>query len=91
MDLSPDLLKELKAHRIGTRYSDVDDLVFPTSSGTQQDRSNVLKRVLRPAIRAANELLAERGLELIPPTVTTHSLRHTSTSLLVEAGADPAT
>ena len=73
MDLSPDLLEELKAHRVTTSYSDADDFVFPTSRGTQQDRSNVLKRVLRPAIRAANEVLTERGMEQIPPNLTMHS------------------
>ena len=90
VDLSPDLLDELKAHRIATPFGDPNDFVFPTSRGTQRDRSNVLKRVLRPAIRTANEVLADRGLEQIPPTVTMHSLRHTYASLLVEASADPA-
>jgi integrase len=90
VDLSPDLLDELKRHKAGTRFGDPDDLVFPTSRGTMNNRQNVLKRALRPAIIEANKALAEKGLQPIPGTVTMHSLRHTYASLLAEAGADPA-
>ena len=89
VDISPDLLDELKACRHESRFTGQDDLVFPTSRGTI-NRSNVLKRVLRPAIERANDQLARDGLGLIPDAVTMHSLRHTYASLLAEAGVDPA-
>ena len=90
VDISPDLLDELKTYRHQSRFAGQDDLVFPTSRGTINNRSNVLRRILRPAIERANDQLARDGLGLIPDAVTMHSLRHTYASLLAEAGADPA-
>ena len=82
VDISPDLLDELKAHRHRTRFAGQDDLVFPTSRGTINNRSNVLKRVLRPAIARANDQLAMAGLELIPAAVTMQNRKKNATVAL---------
>jgi integrase len=89
VDLSPDLRDELATHKAGARFDAPEDLVFPTSTGRPQSRSNVRARVLGKAIERANEARAQEGL---PPIegVTNHSLRRTFASLLCEAGASPA-
>jgi len=48
------------------------------------------ERVIRPVVAAADELLAQRGHQLLPDGVTAHKLRHTFASLLVALGNDPA-
>ncbi len=53
-------------------------LVFPTSSGSRRDKDNARERVVRPVVKRADELLAERGHEPLPAGVTVHELRHTS-------------
>ena len=90
VDLSPDLLDELKLHRAKASTIDLAALVFPTGKGTSRDRSNLLRDVLRPAVEAANTKRVEAGLPPISDGVTNHSLRRTFASLLYEAGASPA-
>jgi len=89
VDMSPDLIEEMKLHRAQSRQAEPDDLVFPTRRGTPQNRSNIRSRVLGAAVKRANEKRTEAGL---PPIVgvTNHSLRRTFASLLYEAGASPA-
>jgi len=89
IDLSPDLLDELKMHRAKASTIDPDALVFPTGRGTRRDRSNLLRDVLRPAVTTANEKRAEKELPPITEGVTNHTLRRTFASLLYEAGASP--
>ena len=90
VDLSPWLLEELKLHRAKAAYSGADDYVFATRNGTQRERSNVTRQILRPAITAANVKRAKAGLPPIGSDVTNHTLRRTFASLLYEAGAWPA-
>lgn len=90
VDLSPDLLDELKLHRAKASTIDPAALVFPTGKGTSRDRSNLLRDVLRPAVEAANTKRVEAGLPPISDGVTNHSRRRTFASLLYEAGASPA-
>jgi integrase len=90
VELSPDLLDELKSHKAKTAFGAQDDLVFPTTNGTARDRSNVRSRVLAKAINRANEALARTGQSPIQEGVTNHTLRRTFASLLYEAGASPA-
>jgi integrase len=85
IDLSPDLLDELKTHRAKASTIDPDALVFPTSAGTKRDRSNLLRDVLRPAIKKANAKRAKAELSPIAEGVTNHTLRRTFASLLYEA------
>jgi integrase len=61
VDVSPDLLDELKTHRMASSSPGPDELVFPTRNGTARDRGNVRQRVLGSALKAANAKLARRG------------------------------
>ncbi|MGD0166894.1 MAG: site-specific integrase [Gaiellaceae bacterium] len=90
VDLSPDLLDELKTHRAKAGSPEPDTLVFPTRNGTARDRNNVRTRVLAKTIERANKALAEAGRPAIQEGVTNHALRRTYASLLYEAGASPA-
>jgi integrase len=90
IDLSPDLLDELKKHRVKASTIDPDALVFPTGAGTKRDRSNLLRDVLRPAVERANKKRAKAELPPITAGVTNHTLRRTFASLLYEACASPA-
>jgi len=69
-------LKALLAHQ--AECSTQDGFVFTAADGTPLRKSNFIRRVFKPLLKAA---------EL--PDVTFHSLRHTANSLLIEAGEDP--
>ena len=90
VELSPDLLDELTAHKARSRFQEPDELVFPTIRGTQRDRNNVRTRVLAKAIERANVKLREARRTPIQAGITNHALRRTFASLLGEAGASPA-
>jgi integrase len=90
VDLSPDLLDELKAHKAQARSADPDGLVFPTRIGTARNRSNVRRHVLARAIDRANKARKKSGRAPVQEGVTNHTLRRTFASLLYEAGASPA-
>ncbi len=90
VDLSPDMLDELKAHKAGSQYAEPDDLVFSTRRGTPRDRGHVRTRVLQRAIARANAKLAEAGLgryrRASPTTPAAGPSPHCST----RPGASPA-
>jgi hypothetical protein len=52
-----DILGEHKAGHPGG----LDDWLFPTARGGRRDKDNINKRVLKPVLKRADELLAERG------------------------------
>jgi integrase len=56
----------------------VEGLVFPSSTGTVLDSSNLMARVLKPAARAAGV-----------PWVGFHTFRHTSATRLFHRGLNP--
>jgi integrase len=89
VDLSPSLRDELASLKAATN-PEPGDLVFLTKAGTQRDRHNVRNRVLKSALRRANEKRSESGEAPIQDGVTNHTLRRTFASLLYEAGASPA-
>ena len=86
--VTPRLLEELLAYRstLGDVASDAP--AFPTGRGTRRNKDNVNARVLKPALRRADELRAQRSLPALPPGVTVHTLRRTYVSLMLAAGAD---
>ena len=86
----PVLREELTMHKMSVRSAEPDALVFPTSSGSRRDKDNARERVIRPVVKRAAELLAERGQEPLPDGISAHKLRHTFASLLVACGEDPA-
>ena len=91
VDILPVLQDELTEHRATTMAAAPDGLVFPTSTGSRRDKDNARERVVRPVVRRADELLAERGQEPLPAGVTAHKLRHTFASLLFVRREDPPT
>lgn len=87
VDLLPPLreeLTELKARRSPGR----DDLVFGTARGTPDSRGNVAKRILAPAVVAANIALEAAEEELVPERLNLHGLRHTYVSVMIALGRD---
>jgi integrase len=91
VDILPALRDELGTHRHANASAGPENLVFPTSAGTRRDKDNARERVIRPVVRRADELLAERGQQPLPDGVTAHKLRHTFTSILFVRGVDPPT
>ncbi len=74
----PTLVHELLEHRVGSRFSGTDDLIFPNRAGGPMDASNFVRREFRPALRKA-----------AVPIVRFHDLRHTFASLLIAQGVAP--
>ena len=95
VDLLPILQDALLDHRAKTFTGDQDAPVFTTARGKSRggqarDKDNVNARVVRPVVKRAGELLAERDLPPLPDGLTAHKLRHTFASALVACGEDPA-
>ena len=94
VDLLPILQDALLDHRAKTFTGDQDAPVFTTARGKSRggqarDKDNVNARVVRPVVKRAGELLAERDLPPLPDGLTAHKLRHTFASALVACGEDP--
>jgi integrase len=89
VDMLPTLRDELLSLKAATRRPDANELVFGTREAHTQSPSNVRNRVLAPAVKRADERLAEAGDVPLPEHLTPHKLRHTFASLLVALGVDP--
>lgn len=89
VDLTPALKDELALHLHDSPFKRPTDLVFPTSSGMKDNRQNIRQRLLHVAIKRANVILVEAGIDPIG-NVTPHGLRRTFASLRCAAGDDPA-
>jgi integrase len=79
------LLDELLAWRASLTDPAPDSPFFPTRTGSRRTKDNIHARVLKPAIRRANE---RRGLPPLPKSVTAHTLRRTYISMMFAAGAE---
>jgi integrase len=93
VDLLPiphDELTEPKAGAGKRGHVPDDALVFPSATGTRQDRNRVRTRILAKAIKRANDTLREANLGPLPEGLTLHALRRTCASLRVAIGHDPA-
>ncbi len=66
--------------------ADPDAYVFATSTGGQQNPSNLRNRVLGPAAERASATLTARGLSPLQAAITPHSLRRTFASVLFAIG-----
>lgn len=88
IDVLPVLRDELGAFK----PTDADPLapVFPTGRGGPRDKDNVARRVIKPVVEKADEILAARDKALLPEGITAHKLRHTFASLLAACGEDPS-
>ena len=73
-----ELARELKRHRLASRFAAAGDLVFATETGRTVGHRNLTGRGLGKACERAE-------LE----GVTCHSLRHTFASILIDQGRDP--
>jgi integrase len=88
--LTPELVRSLAAWQL--REHDAGrggdgEWVFPSDGGRPLDPDNLRKRVLRPAVKAANGKLTEDELPGIPEGLTLHDLRRSCCSLLFASGA----
>jgi integrase len=93
--LEPEHVQLLRAYKLASRWSQPGDFVFPGQDRDKpRDRNTVRTRVLYPAIRDANVILAERGEALIPTAkgerVTFHGLRFTYAGIRAELGEHPS-
>jgi integrase len=88
VDISPLLRDELLAWRASLDAPTPDSPFFPTRSGSRRDKDNINARVIRPAVRRANERRALRDLPPLPARVTAHTLRRTYISMMFAAGAE---
>ena len=88
VDLPPALRDELALYLSDTPGGP-DDLVFPTSSGRMDSRSNVRRRLVVKAVERANVKLARQGIDPIG-RLSPHGLRRTFASLRCAVGDDPA-
>lgn len=77
VQLTPELVDILKAHRENSPYDGSDDLIFPNQVGTWMDYHNLTNRVLK-------ETLDKAGLRQI----RFHDLRHTYAALCISQGVN---
>jgi integrase len=87
VNMTPWLHDELLAYRATRADAELDEPAFPTRSGARRDRRNINRRVIAPAVRAANALRAERRQPPLPGSITAHTFRRTFITLMLEAGA----
>jgi integrase len=76
--LTPTLAAELRKHRLASRFSGEDDLIFASERGTPLDGRNMVRTIFDPAVRRARL-----------PKMRFHDLRHSFASLLIAQGAHP--
>ena len=75
VDLTPALRKELTLWRATSHFTRADDYVITTSTGRKHNPSNLRRDVLRPAIEAANAVLAKDGIAAIDDGLGFHGHR----------------
>ena len=89
VDLTPALRDELALWLDRCSFKAPTDPAFPTGKGGFDNRQNVRRRLLLPAIEKANTQLAADGIEPITG-VGLHGLRRTFATLRCAVGDDPA-
>jgi integrase len=87
VNMTPWLREELIAYRAARPHADASEPAFPTRTGARRDKDNINRRVIAPAVKAANAVRAERGELPLPEAVTAHTFRRTFITLMLEAGA----
>ncbi len=91
VSLEPELVQLLREHKIGSRWSQPEDFVFPGRYRDRpRERNSVRTRVLYSAIERASEALAREGRPPLPEGITFHALRRTYAALRAELGEHPA-
>ena len=87
VNMTPWLHDELLAYRTTRANAELDEPALPTRSGARRDRRNINRRVIAPAVRAANTSRAERQQPPLPGSIAAHTFRRTFITLMLEAGA----
>ena len=87
VNMTPWLHDELLAYRATRPDAEPDEPAFPTRNGARRDLRNVNRRVIAPAVAAANALRADRREAPLPSAITAHTFRRTFITLMLEAGA----
>ena len=87
VNMTPWLHDELLAYRASRPDAALDEPAFPTRSGGRRDGRNINRKVIEPAVRAANALRAEQRQPALPGSITAHTFRRTFITLMLEAGA----
>jgi hypothetical protein len=87
IDMIPWLHEELFSFRAAVGAPDLNAPVFPTHTGAPRTKDSPNRNMIRPVVRAANALRAERGLPLLPVAVAADTFWRTSVRLMLEAGA----
>jgi integrase len=89
--LEPELVELLREHKREAEWREPDDFVFAGRIREQpRERNSVRTKILYPAIKRADELLAADDRPPLPEGLTFHSLRHTYAALRAELGEHPA-
>jgi integrase len=90
--LSAQLVSELKAWRLRSKFSSPEDLIFPNREGHHIGHDNLVKRQFMPlfdALEAAHN--DDPTTNPAPLRFNWHSLRHFAVSCWIEAGFTPKT
>ena len=87
VNMTPWLHDELLAYRATRPDAEPDEPAFPTRNGARRDLRNVNRRVIAPAVAAANALRADGRKAPLPTAITAHTFRRTFITLMLEAGA----
>jgi integrase len=87
VNMTPWLHDELLTYRASRADAELNEPAFPTHTGAQRDRRNINRKVIAPAVRAANALRAKRRQPPLPGSITAHTFRRTFITLMLEAGA----
>lgn len=87
VNMTPWLRDELLTHLATRPHAGPDEPAFPTRAGSRRDRNNINRRVVAPAVKAANAARADRHDRRLPDGITAHTFRRTFITLMLEAGA----
>lgn len=87
------VLQKLREHRIRSKWSKADDLIFPNESGGYVRHTHHLKYKFNPLFSKHAALHAEdpHRHAAAPARFTWHAHRHFAVSCWIEAGASPKT
>jgi integrase len=89
VELLPTLRDELATHKVRCQEARPEAPVFGTTTGREQNPTNIRRRVLARAVDRANEKREAYALSPLPERLTQHSLRRTFASLLFALGRTP--
>lgn len=87
VNMTPWLHDELLAYRAARADAELDEPAFPTKTGARRDPRNINRRVIDPAVKAANALRAKHRQPALPDSITAHTFRRTFITLMLEGGA----